>query len=113
MSLLRFSAAKLATPDYPLYPGYDKLEKTEAIQDLTLLDRSAPSFSRVPIHLAPRFNLNLSSRITCYEDLKIIKEYEEREKIYGKIYSQGKMFNVKIEIITFCMNKFIIFKAHK
>lgn len=71
------------------------------------------SFDDLPVALNPRANINTTSRITCYEDLRVIEKYAERQIIYGNIKPMGKLLRTRIEIITFCMKKYIVFKAYK
>lgn len=53
------------------------------------------------------------SLITNYLDLNIIEQYTEREIIYGKILQKNRKLLVKLEIVTFCLKKYIILKVKK
>lgn len=71
------------------------------------------TFDNLPKELNPKANMNASSVITCYEDLRIIDKYSEKEILYGTIRSLGRLLRTRIEIITFCMKKYVVFKAYK
>jgi hypothetical protein len=112
-SLLRWSNSKNPQILPPLTHKTDEHHFSKIVQDSSSLSAGHDPIVRVLHNSRQGFDPHLASKITCYEDLKTNKEYEEREIIYGKIKTQGRVCNVKIEIITFCMKKYIIFRAHK
>lgn len=53
------------------------------------------------------------TRAINYLDLNIVEKYAQRELIYGAIRQKNKRLDIKVEIITYNMKKYIIFRVKR